>query len=322
MKINLSIFFFIAFSLNIFAQEILNLSELETEINALAEEMHKDSAESRRLKNANDILTLLSNNLIQKGSFKYPFSNLKGISVLEPKDKKFKIFTWEVFVNKDSYRQFGIIQTADEKVYALEDKSETIKAAEFAKLKPENWYGALYYHVQDFTTGVNNETQYLLLGRDSYGYYERRKVIDILYFDFMGRPRFGNNLIQIKDGRGQLRTVGRYFLQYSAVASVMLRYDQDLKMVIYDHLVMGSPIMKDVPPSNIPDGSFNGLKTQKGKWEFVDMVFEYNPDNILEDAQNPAAIMLRNDQKRDGGKDIFGKEKSPEKKKNLKTERP
>jgi hypothetical protein len=322
MKINLSILFLIAFSICTYAQEALDLSDLETEINALAVEIHSDSSESRRMKNANEVLLLLSNNLTKKGSFKFSFSNLKGISVLEPKDKKFKIFTWEVFVNKDSYRQFGIIQTADEKVYPLEDKSETIKAAEFAKLKPENWYGALYYHVQDFTTGINNETQYLLLGRDSYGYFERRKVIDILYFDFMGRPRFGNNLIQIKDGRGQIRMVGRYFLQYSASASVTLRYDEDLKMVVYDHLVMGAPIMKDIPPSNIPDGSFNGIKAQKGKWEFVDMVFEYNPENILEDAQNPTSIMLRNNQKRDGGKDIFGKEKSTEKKKNTKTERP
>lgn len=292
------------------AQERIDFNTLEKQISTLANQMHTDSSLQQRIAYSNEILKLLNEKLILKGSFEYSFSKLEGISMLKPSDNKFKIFTWEMFVDKNKYQQFGIIQTADEKVYVLEDKSDDMKQAEYLRLKPENWYGALYYHVQPFVSGLNNETQYLLLGRDSYGFYERRKLIEVLYFDFMGRPRFGNSSIQIKDGRGQLKMVNRYFLQYSTMAAVTLRYDESLKMVVFDHLVSGAPVAKSAPASNIPDGSFNGLKANKGKWEFVDMVFEYDNNNVLENAFNPHEIMRRNDKKRDEEKDIFGKDKN------------
>jgi hypothetical protein len=304
------------------SQEIEDFEKFETQISLLAQEIHKDTSAQNRLNAAKEISKLLAVNLVKKGSYAHPFSNLKGISILQPKDNKFKIFTWEVYENKESYRQFGIIQTSNEKIFVLDDKSENIRMAELARLKADNWYGALYYHIQEFTTGINNETQYLLLGRDSYGFFERRKVIDILYFDFSGKPKFGNNIIQVKDIKGQMRNVCRYFLQYSSSASVTLRYDENLAMVVYDHLILGPPIDNDVPPANIPDGSFDGLKLEKGKWNFADMIFKYDPENVLENSQNPNEIMSRVNKKRDGDKDIFGKDKNESKRNQAKIIRP
>jgi hypothetical protein len=303
-------------------QETDDFDAMEKELSIHTYEMLNDTSSHNRLQAAAEARKLLSEILRKKGSYKHPFSAVKGISILQPADKKFKIFSWEVYENKDSYRQYGIIQTSDEKVFVLDDKSETIKLPEFARLKYDNWYGALYYHIQPFTTGINNETQYILLGRDSYGFFERRKVIEILYFDFSGSPKFGNNILQVKDVRGQFRNVCRYFLQYSAAASVILRYDAELEMIVFDHLILGPPMSKNAPPTNIPDGSFNGLKITKGKWNFVDMVFEYNPDNVLENAQNPQLIMSQGKNKRDGDKDIFGKDKNNSKGKQPKNERP
>jgi hypothetical protein len=304
------------------AQETEDFDALERELILYAYEMHNDTSANNRLSAAKEAARLLAEILTKKGSYKHLFSELKGISILEPADKKFKIFSWEVFENKDTYRQFGIIQTANEKVFVLEDKSESIKMAEQARLKNDNWYGALYYHIQPFTTGINNESQYLLLGRDSYSFFERRKVIDILYFDFSGKPKFGNNILQVKDVNGQMRNVCRYFLQYSAAVSVILRYDQNMEMIVFDHLILGSPMGKDAPPSNVPDGSFNGLKLLKGKWSFVNMVFEYDPNNVLENAQNPEMIMSQGNKKRDGDKDIFGKDKNASKNKQVKVNQP
>jgi hypothetical protein len=308
----LSLLLFSGFAVS---QTAPDLKEIETQINMLANQMHSDTSLANRQSYADEIKKLMQDNLTQKGSYTYPFTDIKGVSMLQPADKKFRIFTWEMFVDKNTYKQFGIIQTSDEKIYTLEDKSEEmVKQAEFLRLKPENWYGALYYHIQPYTT-ANNETHYLLLGRDSYSFYERRKVVEILYFDFMSRPRFGNSVIQVKDGQGRMRMVNRYFLQYTTIAAVTLRYDPQLNLVVFDHLVTGAPLEPGAPISYMPDGSFNGLKLVKGKWDFVDMVFKYDSDNVLENAVNPTEIMLRNDKKRDGDKDIFGKDTKTEKEK-------
>lgn len=309
----------------LFAQttaSIPNFGEIETQVVALAKQMHTDTSYQNRIGYAKEIEKILSEGLNAKGSYDHPFANLQGISMVQPTDKRFKIFTWELFVDKNTYQQFGIVQTKEGKVTVLEDKSHEMKQAEFSRLKHDNWYGAIYYNVQAFQ--VNNQTQYLLLGRDSYSYYERRKVVEIMYFDHTGKPKFGNNIIQVKDGFGRMRLVNRYFIQYSAAASVALRFDEQLQMVTFDHLVQGAPIEAGSPPSYLPDGSFNGLKNVAGRWDFVDMVFEYEPGNTLENATNPNEIMSRNEKKRDGTNDIFGrdtakiKQKEKEKKKTVK----
>jgi hypothetical protein len=300
------ILFFSFFSLPLFAQQTLTLDSIESRINKLAIILHSDTILFKRDSAAKEIEKLFSENLIRKESYSYPFTKIKGVSVLQPADKKFKIFTWELFIDDNHYKQFGIIQTSEEKVFVLNDKSEEIKQAEFSKLKYDNWYGALYYHIQPFAVS-KTETQYLLLGRDSYNFFERRKVVEILYFDPAGKPRFGNSLIQVKDGFGKMRNVCRFFLQYSVAASVLLRYDNEHKMIIFDHLVRGASLLEGGPPVNFPDGSFNGLKCEKGRWEFVDMVFKYDSANILEDATNPSEIIKRNT-KRKSDKDIFGKD--------------
>ena len=112
------------------AQADEDFDALERELIVYAHEMHNDTSAHNRLSAANEAKRVLSQILSKKGSYKHPFSELKGISILEPADKKFKIFSCEIFENKDSYRHFGIIQTADEKVFILEDKSESIKMAE------------------------------------------------------------------------------------------------------------------------------------------------------------------------------------------------
>ena len=283
----------------------ISLDSLEVYIDSMATKMHTDKEKDNRVFAATEIEKKLTEALVQKGSFEYPFSNLKGISLVKPNDNKLRVFTWELYVDKDEYIQFGIIQTADEKIFVLKDKSKEIKQAEFSKLKFDNWYGALYYHIQAFE--VNNATQYLLLGRDSYKFSERRKVVDVLYFDQTGKPKFGNYVIEVKDGRGKIQNVCRYFLQYSASANVLLRYDPELKMVVYDHLVSGPSPIEGGPESAYPDGSFCGLKYAKGKWNYVDMVFEYDPKNVLENAVNPSQIMSRT-KKKENNKDIFGRD--------------
>lgn len=242
------------------------------------------------------------------GSYDHDFATLQGISIVQPASKRLRIFTWQLYIDKDHYRYLGFIQTEDGKVYPLKDGSDEMRTVEFSTFRAKDWYGALYYNLHPFMH--EGKELYLLMGYDAYSFYNRRKVIDVLYFDDKGEPRFGKSVLEMKDGRGQLRTVKRFLVEYASSVNVTLNYSEVQDMVIYDHLVYGAPIPGG-GPSSVPDGSYCGLKynVKTGTWQYVDKVHRDDPNNILVDATSYQSIILNNNErkKRKKKKDLFGR---------------
>lgn len=251
---------------------------------------------------------LLEKTLNQKGSLEHDFSELKGVSITQPEDKALRIFTWQLYVDKDHYQYRGFIQTKEGKVYRLQDKSDDMRTVEFSILKPENWYGALYYNMKEFKS--EGKTMYLLFGYDAFDFYNRRKLLDVLYFDNSGRPRFGKTVLEMKDGSGRMRKVKRFVMEYSSSVNVTLNYSKEQDMIIYDHLIYGSPI-KGAGPSNVPDGSYSGMQLGKdGAWKYIDKVHKDDPENILVDATSyERMIQSEKEQPKKKKKDLFGRSK-------------
>ncbi len=79
-------------------------------------------------------------------------------------------------------------------------------------------------------------------------------------------------------------------------------------MIIYDHLIYGTPF-KNSGPSNLPDGSYCGLKLSKdGIWQYVDKVHKDDPSKILVNATSyERMIGNTNGLSRKNQKDIFGR---------------
>lgn len=261
-----------------------------------------------RQESSQKLEVLLEKILQQEGSFDYDFSKVEGISLVQPEDKSFKIFTWQLYIDKDHYQYRGFIQTKEGKVFKLQDKSDDMQTVEFSILKPENWYGALYYNIKSFKS--EGQKMYLLFGFDAFDFYNRRKLLDVVYFDNSGRPRFGKTVIEMKDGRGRQRKVKRFVMEYSSSVNVTLNYSKEQDMVVYDHLIYGSPI-KSAGPTNVPDGSYSGLKLSKdGSWQYVDKVYKDDPNNVLVDATSYERIIENENQKpKTKKKDLFGRKK-------------
>ncbi|CAA6809434.1 MAG: Unknown protein [uncultured Aureispira sp.] len=255
-----------------------------------------------------ELEVLLEKTLNQKESLEHDFAQLEGVSIVQPEDKALRIFTWQLYIDKEHYQYRGFIQTKEGKVYRLKDNSDDMRTVEFSIHKPENWYGALYYNLQEFKS--EGKTMYLLFGYDAFDFYNRRKLLDVLYFDNSGRPRFGKSVIEIKDGSGRMRKVKRFVMEYSSSVNVTLNYSKEQEKVIYDHLVYGSPI-KGVGPSNVPDGSYSGLKLGKsGFWEYISKVHKDDPANILVDATSyERMIQNEKEQPKKQQKDLFGRKK-------------
>jgi hypothetical protein len=236
-------------------------------------------------------------------------TELKGVSVQMPEDKAFEIYTWQLFQNDSSYLYGGLLKTKKGEVFKLMDKSATIKQPFQTRLKPAEWYGALYYNLVPFEH--ENKKMYLLFGYNAHDFFNRRKLIDVLFFE-NGKPKFGYNVLEMKDNSRKTRTVQRYIMEYSATVMATLNYSVVDKMIIYDNLVSAAPI-KGQSSSNIPDGSYCGMRLEKGKWVYVDKIHkdDYDPATSWNNPTAPIPNPLFNE---DSQKlDIFGKKKKEKK---------
>lgn len=235
-----------------------------------------------------------------KNAFHYPFPKLQRISIQYPEDSAFRIFTWQLYVDKDDHRYYGAIQMKGEdlKLIPLIDRSHSTPSPQKALLANTNWFGAIYYNIKMVET--KTDKYYLLFGYDANTFFVKRKLIDVLRIKAgkatFGAPIFkipqdileekkklkrynsryaGNRMQKIDERlipRGKPKTLNRFMITYSAEASIHLRYDEDYQMILFDNLI---PISGGERGAlHVPDGSYRGFKLQPdGTWLQVEKVF-------------------------------------------------
>ncbi|MFN0212725.1 MAG: hypothetical protein ACKVT2_00600 [Saprospiraceae bacterium] len=275
---------------------IQQLQGLEDTLGVLGYAIVNDSVEAERFAACRVFITTLVRALKIENSFKFPFEQLRTVSILTPPDSSFRIFTWQLFVNDSTYRYYGSIQMNERhlKMYPLIDRSfEMPVFPSNESLRHDRWYGALYFNLRQFDTRQGRK--YLLFGFDAFEFFEKRKLMDVLSFDKEGTPFFGAPVFE----KEQSAPEHRIYVQYSADAKVKMNWDEQYQMIVFDHLIpFPSPFGRDM--TQVPDGSYDGYKFEKGKWRFVDKVF----DDKQKDVPFPEPIL-------DGrkGNDILGKKK-------------
>jgi hypothetical protein len=194
------------------------------------------------------------------GSFGYPLDSLKSIGRLYAPDKSFRIITWNLLLNDVTYKYFGFIQIAkSNKIFELVDRSNEITDPENSVLSAGKWYGCLYYKM--LKEKVYDRTYYTLLAIQYHNFNITRKMIDILFFDEYGNPVFGAPIIQTGN-----KFKHRLVFEYSALAAVNLKYDDKLKMIIFDHLAPAEEKYVGQTDYYGPDLTFDGLFFKKDKW--------------------------------------------------------
>ena len=217
-------------------------------------------------------------------SFYFPFDSLRTISRLYAPDSTFRIFTWQVSRDADLHRRHGAIQmrTADGslKLFPLIDRSIIIKNQEDTITNNEWWIGAIYYKI--LKNSYNNKSYYTLLGYDENSIRSTKKRIEVLSFDRNGNPVFGGPFFTFDQDTVRMPIQMRYSIEYKKNGNGRIIYDDELDMIIYDHLISESnePAKKY---TYIPDGDYEGFKWVNGKWKHIEKVFNQK----LEDGQAP-----------------------------------
>ncbi len=277
-------------------EAIKQLQGLEDTLGVLGYAILNDSVEGERFAACKVFITTLVRSLKIENSFNYPFEQLKSVSILTPPDSTFRIFTWQLYVNDSTYQYYGTIQMNERnlKLFPLRDHSaEMVPFPANEQLSADRWYGALYYNIRQFDTKQGHK--YLLFGYDAFEFFEKRKLIDVLSFDKEGTPVIGAPVFE----KGDTPPEHRVYIQYSADAKVRFNWDEQYKMIIFDHLIQwGSPYGRG--NTMVPDGSYDAYKLEKGHWKYVDKVF----DDKQKDVPFPEPIL---DSRKNN--DILGKKK-------------
>jgi hypothetical protein len=226
------------------------------------------------------------------GSFHYPFDSLETISKLYPPDSSFRIFTWQLVISDNVVRQHGAIQMKTEdgtlKLFPLIDKSDVTIDIDDTTGNNKGWIGAVYYRMVE--TKAANKSYYTLLGYDENNIRSNRKIIEVLHFE-NGEPQFGGRYFSFDNDAVKRPGVSRYIMEYKKSTGPRLTYDENLDMIVFEHLESESNEPKK-KFTLIPDGDYEGFKWNNGQWVHVEKVF----NQITPEGQAPVPSPLRETQ--------------------------
>jgi hypothetical protein len=284
MKIKICLFVLLLGAFNVSAQKqkllqkidslsLDSLRDYEIRLGGLGFSMVRDFDEEVRITSGRNFIRQFGRALRVANSYYYPFDSLKNLMVLYAPDDLFRIFTWNVATNDETFRYFGVIQMNPEKVaklnkkedlyqsfYPLIDRSDSLADFFFITVDQNKWFGASYYKM--IKTSFAKKDYYTLLGWDGAGPATNKKIADVLYFD-EGKPKFGAPVFDLNKKRKYYRMV----FEFNNQATIALRYDDKQKYLIYENIVPDKPANAGFIEHYYPDGTFDYLLWKNGIWQ-------------------------------------------------------
>ena len=278
---------FLCFSQRITKNDYAFLKQKEDSLKGYANDMVQTINPQNRFTADSLFTKMFVRALKTNNSYYYSFDSLQTISKLYPPDSSFRIFTWQLVINDNVIRQHGAIQmkTPDGslKLYPLIDKSDvTINIADTIG-NNKGWIGAVYYRMIQTKSG--NQNYYTLLGFDENNIRSNRKIIEVLNF-IDDEPRFGGRYFSYENDTLKQPATSRFILEYKKDAGARLNYDENLDMIVFEHLESESNEPKK-KWTLIPDGDYEGFKWKNGKWVHINKVFTQITPEGNEPVPNP-----------------------------------
>ena len=303
--------FYLSLTATLFAQptdtakdDIENLSTIQTAedtLSILGFMMVNDSIPEHRFAACKKFIPQLVSVLKNKNSFNYKFDKLNTVSILYPPDNSFRIFSWQIYVDKDTYHQYGAIQmnSSELKLIRLLDRPMYHPNLDRVQLKADEWIGAVYYNIHQFDTPQGRK--YLLFGLDGYSFFTKQKIMDVLSFE-NGEAIFGAPVFKKVNKAGTPITKSRMIIKYSAETAIRLNYDPMLEMVMFDHVLPKKSPFPGQKDTWLPDGSYEGYKLENGMWTHVEKVF----DHKYEEDEFPVPVPILGEGSKRKKRDLFG----------------
>jgi len=219
--------------------ELLNQYKDSIKTNALLMMAAPDFAQKKIL--SDRIESSITKLIKQEKSINFKMDSMRLVKVLTSDNKKFRIFTWVLPKENNTYVFKGIVQTynknkKDYRMIKLVDKTKSISRPYSKILGAKKWYGAYYYKIIQKKRG--SKYYYTLLGWKGKDKTVQSKIIEVATIKNNGDISFGYSLFKIKGYEYFKSTpsVKRLILAYSAKATMYLSYDyQTIILKTYKH---------------------------------------------------------------------------------------
>ncbi len=216
--------------------------------------------------------------------FEVELDSIPFLGQLASWDGVIKMLTWNIALEDESLKYYCVMRHKPTKetveVTVFEDANADWERMSHKPIRPNNWYGALYYKI--LANRYRGKTYYTLLGWDGKDNITNRKVVDAL--NVQGKSVIlGSNIFVDEDERSAHRLI----YEYANDASMALNYDQKEKMIIMDHLAPEDSRFEGQYQFYGPDFSYDALQFSKGMWRLKRDVFAKNRslNNLPEDAR-------------------------------------
>ncbi len=276
-------FFVLFIALNSYTQqteERLNLPKEEETLQTLYDSIANSNDDALKESLNKKIVNTWKELLPHPKTFNFPFDSLDKAGIIKSPDQKLKLYNWNLPYESGEHDFFCFIQYKPEKksdqtlLFELKDKSSSIENPEQQILNNNEWYGALYYNIIPIETRFD-ETYYTLLAYDPNDLMTSKKIVDVLHFN-KNKPVFGASIF-----KNQRKISNRLIFEYGEFATMMLKYDEDKEMIVYDHLSPSKPKYKGDRAFYGPDFSYDGLKYENGVWNtYFDLDLRLNEINF------------------------------------------
>src|SRR5690606_27347036 len=258
------------------SSDLKKITIKEDSLKSLAENFHTDSLTAGRMRSDSLFVKTLIRTLQIKNSFHYPLDSVFGVSKVYAPDSSFRILSWNLSFDQYYSRQRAAIQfnTPDGslKMVPLRDISEFTENEMDSVRTKDNWIGSVIYRI--IQTSHNNKNYYTLIGFDDYSALSNKKWLEVMCFNSKNEPVFGGPFFSFEEDSIKKPVQYRYNIEYKKEARAVLEYDEELELIIIDHLISetGEPENKF---TYIPDGDVEAFKWKNGKWVHVDKLYDF-----------------------------------------------
>ncbi|MEP7195846.1 MAG: hypothetical protein ABI851_04960 [Saprospiraceae bacterium] len=225
-------------------------------------------------------------------------SNLLNSNLVRLKipDKQVEIYSYQFEEEKNRFQYAAYIKLENGKVIQLKRENRDYQRIRREEFDETNWYGAVYYHILPLVFGVDR--YYILFGFSQNANGEKFKIIETLKID-NDKIKFGLPVFKIVDDANEEETINRQIIRYSNNSTCLLRYEEEDRQIVYDHIITyddpNAPNMKFF----LPDGSYEAFELNNNNWTYISKL----KTESAETAPREKPIL---DNK---SKDLFGKDK-------------
>ena len=217
-------------------------------------------------------------------NFDVEFDSLPFLGQISSWDGAVRMLCWNIAFEDESFKYYAVMRHKPTKetvaITVFEDSGEDWDRIERKPVRPNNWYGALYYKI--LAHRYRGKTHYTLLGWDGKDNITNRKMVDAL--TFQGKTvMLGSSIFVDEDERSAHRLI----YEYANDVSMALNYDDKEKMIIMDHLAPEDSRFEGQFQFYGPDFSYDALVFKKGLWRLKRDVFAKNRslNNLPEDSK-------------------------------------